>query len=237
MTTKLRYKGTYIGFLWGLVEPLLMFLILTVVFSSMRAGIKQDFPIYLLTGILFFQIFTKGTQIGLASLRSNAGIIKSLNLNKEFFPVTAVGSTGILLIGEVIVLFLLMPFFNFTPSLTLILLPIPLFLLLLLILGLSYLLSIIFVYVKDIQSIWSIFAYALFFVSPVFWYIDNVSGILLSIQKINPLGQIIELAHSIVFNDIPTLDEILLPTLYTLAIFFFGYYIFRKYEKRITQEL
>jgi len=237
MTTKLTYKGTYIGFLWAAIEPLLMFLILFVVFTSITSGVDQDFPIYLLTGILFFQIFAKGTQMGLTSLGSNAGIIKSLNLNKEFFPVTSVGSTGILLAVQVVVLFALMPFFDFVPSLTLILLPIPIFLLLLLVLGLSYLLSIIFVYVKDIQSVWSIFSYALFFVSPVFWYLDKAEGVLLSIQKINPLGQIIELAHSIVFNDVPTLNEVLWPSSYVFAIFFFGYYLFRKYEKRIAEEL
>ena len=85
MTTKLRYQGTYIGFLWAALEPMLIFILLYFVFTSMRISTELHFPIYLLTGILFFQMFTRGTQIGLGSLRSNAGIIKSLNLKKEFF--------------------------------------------------------------------------------------------------------------------------------------------------------
>jgi ABC-type polysaccharide/polyol phosphate export permease len=237
MSTKIRYKGTYVGFLWTAVEPLLIFLILFVVFSSIRVGVEEDFPIYLLTGVLFFQIFTKGTQTGLTSLRSNASIIKSFNLNKEFFPITAVSSTGILLLIQLSVLFILMPFFEFIPTASVIFLVIPILLLLVLILGLSYLLSIIFVYVKDIQSIWSIFSYALFFVSPIFWYLHKTEGILLTIHGINPLGQIIELAHSIVFNEIPTVDDLVIPTIYSFAVLFFGYFIFRKFEKRIAEEL
>lgn len=237
MNTKLRYRGTYIGFLWAALEPLFIFVILYFVFTSMRIGVEPSFPIYLLTGVLFFQIFTRGTQLGLGSLRSNAGIIKSLNLKKEFFPVITAGSTGILMIVQVAVFLALMPIFEISPTWTMILFPIPLLLLLVLILGLSYIFSIIFVYVKDIQPAWSIFSYALFFISPVFWYLDKVDGFLLTIQLINPLGQIIELGHKIVFNEIPSLNEWTIVSAYVFGIFFFGYFIFRKFEGKIAEEL
>jgi len=237
MTTKLRYRGTYIGFLWAALEPLFIFGILYIVFTSIRIGVEPFFPIYLLTGILFFQIFSRGTQMGLGSLRSNAGIIKSLNLKKEFFPVVSAGSTGILMIVQVIVFLALMPIFEYSPTWTIFLFPITMLLLLVLILGLSYILSIIFVYVKDIQHVWSILTYAMFFVSPIFWYLNKVDGVLLSIQSINPFGQIIELAHKIVFNEIPSVSEWAITSSYVFGIFLFGYFIFRKFEKKVAEEL
>lgn len=235
---KIRFKGTYLGFLWTALEPLLTFILLYVVFTSIRLRVGEHFAIYLITGLLLYHIFTRGTMAGLSSLLNHQGIIKSLNVQRESFPVAATAATAILSIVEVGVLIMLMPFFQFIPSLTLILIPIPIILMLILVLGMSYMLSILHVYVRDIQTIWGIIVHALFFVSPIFWYVKDTSGILLDIHAINPVGQLIELAHKIVvFNEIPPLQDWLYSTAFVLTFLFLGYAIFRKYEKRFTEEL
>jgi len=238
MNAKTRYLGTYMGFLWSALEPLFAFIILYTVFTTLRGPDGDpNFPIYLLVGIMFFQIFSRGTLNGLASLRVNAVIIKSLNIRREIFPVVSAGTTAILMIVHVAVLFFLMPFFGFTPPWTMILLPFPLILMLLLVLGLSYLFSVIFVYIRDLQPAWSLFSYALFFISPIFWYLHEVSGILKEIHFFNPLGRIIEIAHNVVFNEIPPYEEWLIGTGYVLVIFFVGYYVFQKFERNVAEEL
>ena len=141
LNLKIRFKNTYLGFLWAAIEPLLTFVVLYVVFTSLRST-REDFAIYLISGILFFHIFLRGTSGGMSSLTSNSGIIKSLKIKKEFFPVVATVAVGLLAFVDVAVFFGLMPVFQFVPSWTLILLPLPILLVLGLILGLSYLLSI-----------------------------------------------------------------------------------------------
>jgi len=85
---------------------------------------------------------------------------------------------------------------------------------------------------------WNIFVHALLFVSPIFWYLDNVEGILLQIQSINPLGQLIEIAHILVIDkQIPPLNEWLYTTFFILGIFFVGYLVFHKFEDKITEKL
>ena len=237
MTTKVRYLGTYMGFLWAILEPLFAFVILYLVFSSIRVSSRPEYPIYLLIGILIFQIFTRGTQNGLTSIRTNAGIIKSINIQKEFFPVVSTGSTAIIMCFQLVVFFILLAFLNYSPDISLILLPIPLLLLLIMILGLSYILSIVYVYIKDIQFAWNIFTYALFFVTPIFWYLDEVGGLLSEIQKINPVGQIMELMHKIIFGEIPSVQEWAITSIYCIGIFIVGYIIFKKYEGKIAEEL
>lgn len=237
MTTKVRYLGTYAGFLWAVLEPLIAFVILYIVFSTMRGNTDPNYPIYLLIGVLFFQIFSRGTLNGLTSLRGNAGVLKSINISKEFFPVVSAGSTGIVMIVQILVFFALMPVFNYIPPVTVILLIIPLIMLLILVLGLTYILSILFVFIKDIQNGWSIFSYALFFVSPIFWYVDEIDGILLNIQQINPLGQIMEIAHKVVFGEIPPIGDWLYSAFLVSVIFFVGYFIFHKLENKIVEEL
>lgn len=238
LNIKTRYQSTYLGIVWAALEPLLYFSILYVVFSSIRVT-GEDFAIYLITGVMFFHIFTRGTSGGLNSLTSNSGIIKSINTNKIFFPIVATFATLILAIVDVSVFFILMPIFQFVPNWTILLLPIPIVLLFLLILGVSYFLSVVNVMVRDIQYLWIIITHSLLFISPIFWKISDVNeGVLLTIQQINPLGQVIELTHKIVLDGtIPSIDEWLYTTGIIVGIFLFGYFVFHKLEKRITERL
>ena len=82
---KIRFKENYLGFLWTGLEPLLTFILLYVVFTTIRLRSGENFAIYLISGILIYHIFTRGTMGGLGSLRGNAGILKSLNIKKETF--------------------------------------------------------------------------------------------------------------------------------------------------------
>jgi len=233
----MRYKQSYLGLFWAAFEPLLMFVILYIVFTSIREARREDFAIYLITGIMIYHIFLKGSMGGLTSLRNNQAILKSMNLKREFFPVVSTGSITILMFVEVMVFLSLMPIFGFTPSWTIVFFPIVIILLLLLILGVSYLLSIVYVHSADIQYLWGVFVYALLFASPVFWYLDDIDGILLEIQKINPLGQLLEIAHKLVFGQEVLLSEWLYTSGFIFGILFLGYYVFRKYEKTIVEKL
>jgi len=237
LNIKIRFKSTKLGFVWAAIEPLLYFIVLYVVFTNIRDK-TDDFAIYLITGIMIYHIFARGTTGGLASLTTNHGIIKSLNIKKEFFPIVSTVAIGILAFVDIGVFLGLMPVFQFIPSWTLILLPIPLILLIILILGFSYLLSLINVFVRDIQQLWSVFIHVLLFVSPIFWSISEVGGILQDIQKINPLGQLIEISHKLVIDgEIPPLNDWLYTTSFVLVIFFIGYFVFQKYESKVVEEL
>ena len=81
LNLKIRFKGTYLGLLWAGLEPLLIFLLLYTVFTSIRIGTEENFAIYLLSGILFYHLFSRGTLSGMQSLRSNVGILKSLKIS------------------------------------------------------------------------------------------------------------------------------------------------------------
>ena len=213
-------------------------MVLFVVFSSIREIPKENFGIYLITGVLFFQLFSKGTMTGVTSLKGNSPILKSFNLDKELFPIIATGTTCLLLAVYLGVLFGLMPIAEFSPTWTIIFLPIVLVLFLILILGMNYILSILFVFIRDVQPLWGILVHALLFISPIFWYTSEVDGILLEIQKINPFGQILELAHQvIIFGTVPTIQEWTYTSIPILIILFGGFAIFKKYEEKIVEKL
>jgi len=235
---KIRYKGSYLGILWSALEPALIFILLYAVFTSIKMTATEDFGIYLLSGIVIYNIFNRGTIGGLSSLRANSGILKSLNISREFFPVASTTTSCFTLIIQVAVFFVLVPFLGFIPPWTIIFLPIVMILLLVLILGLSYLLSILNVYVKDIQPVWGILILAMFFLSPIFWNLSDANEILSSIHAVNPLGQIIELGHNVlVFGQIPPLNDWLYATMLVFIVLSVGYALFHRLQKHALERL
>jgi ABC-type polysaccharide/polyol phosphate export permease len=238
MNIKSRYKGTYLGLLWTALEPTFTFLLLYIVFTTIRIRGGENFAIYLLTGIILYHIFSRGTLSGLSSLQTNKGIIQSFHMKYEFFPVTVSLATAILVTVQMGVFFALMLFFQYIPPITIVAFPLILLLLITLITGLTYILSIAFVYFKDIQPIWGVIVHAFFFVSPIFWYVKDAHEILQLLFAINPIGQIIELAHSLViYGLIPPMQDWLYTSVIVGGIFFGGYFIFQKFEKRISEEI
>jgi len=234
---KIRYKGTILGMLWTGLESLLFFVFLYVVFTSIKFTTREDFAIYLLIGIIIYHAFRKGTNGGLGSIRDNIGIASSISIRREFYPVTSATVSGILLLVEIGVFVGMMPFLGYIPSPTLLLLPIVFVLLLVLILGLSYILSVLYVIIQDIRPLWGVFVQALFFVTPIFWYLEDAGDIAFAIQKINPVGQLVELAHKLVFNEIPPLNDWLYTTGIIFGILFLGYAIFQKKERNILEKV
>ena len=225
------------GLLWAAIEPLAYFVVLYLVFSTIRES-GTDFAIYLITGVLFYHIFSRGTSGGLVSLIMNRGILQSVNIRRAFFPVVATVAIGILAFVDLGVFFGVMPIFQFIPSWTIVLLPIPLFLLLVLILGISFLLSVVNVYIRDISNIWAILIHTLLFVSPIFWRLEEADGILLQIHKINPLGQLIDISHKLVIDgQIPPLYDWIYTTLFIFGIFALGFFVFHKLQDRVVEDL
>jgi lipopolysaccharide transport system permease protein len=215
-----------------------MFTILFVVFSSIRGQSKEDFAIYLVVGIFFYHLFSRGTSGGLTSLVQNGGILKSIKIKREIFPVVATATTVIFLLVELLVLFGLMPVFSFVPTWTVVYFPLVLILFLGLVLGMSYLLSILYIFIRDTQPVWTVISYALIFVSPIFWYLSEVEGILLEIHKINVLGQIIELGHKvIVFGQVPPLNEWVYTSAFVVGILIVGFGLFKKFENKVAERV
>ena len=216
---------------------MMYFIILYLVLTGTRTQ-DSNFAIYLFSGVIFFHVFVRGTMGGLTSIVNGSGIINSIKIEKEFFPVVSTLAIAILSLVDIAVFFALMPVFGFTPTWTLILFPIPWILLIVLILGLSYLLSVINAFSRDIHHFWIAFSTAFLFISPIFWKIENASGIILTIHKINPLGQIIELSHSlVVYGKVPPIETWAYVTIFVVAIFFIGYYTFNKLQPKIAEVL
>lgn len=234
---KLRYRGTFLGFFWSVLEPLAQLGILYLVFTALRS-VDETFVIYLFSGLIMVHLFTKGTTQAMNSLVTKKSIIVSLNIPKIIFPLS-VFLTNLYIVGiEFVIFFLFIVVLGFELSLTIFLLPAIILLLIVFTCGVALILSILRLYFKDIQSIWGIVVISLIFITPVFWEVKDMPEDIAQIFLLNPLAMIMEMGHKVIlYHTIPTFEETIYSVSTSFATLFVGWILFKKIEKKIVEKL
>lgn len=235
---KARYRNSVLGFLWSFLEPLLMLGVLYLVFTTIFKTSIENYPIYLLLGLITWYLFSRGTSMGQESLIEKSGIIQKIYFRRELVVLSSCLTALIMMCFEFLAFVFFIVVFHFIPLPTILLLPLLLVDLFVLVLGISLVLSVLTAYFKDIKFIWQIVLQAGFFLTPVFYQINTFTGNIRQILEINPMVSIMDTAHRIViFGTLPTIDETLHIIISTLVIFVIGYVVFRSKEKKIAEKI
>ena len=235
---KIRYKNSILGILWSLIEPLLMLGVLFFVFSTMFKFEIENFPIYLLLGIICYNFFKNGTTFALNSLTNRSSLMTQIYFPRSIPGISSGVTAAIMLILELVVLGIFMVVLEFTPPITILILPLILALEFLLILGISLPLSVLNVKFKDTEFIWMVVVHAGFFLTPIFYQFDMLPDNIQSILQFSPVVQIVTMAHHVVlYGVLPSINSILYAVGSTSVIMIIGYLIFRKYQSRIVEEI
>ena len=235
---KIRYKNSILGIFWSLIEPLLMLGVLFFVFSTMFKFEIENFPIYLLLGIICYNFFKNGTTFALNSLTNRSSLMTQIYFPRSIPGISSGVTAAIMLILELVVLGIFMVVLEFTPPITILILPLILALEFLLILGISLPLSVLNVKFKDTEFIWMVVVHAGFFLTPIFYQFDMLPDNIQSILQFSPVVQIVTMAHHVVlYGVLPSINSILYAVGSTSVIMIIGYLIFRRYQSRIVEEI
>ena len=235
---KIRYRNSVLGILWSLVEPLLMLGVFFIVFSTMFRFDIENFPIYLLLGIVTWNFFKNGTSIALGSITNRAAFISQIYFPRAIPGLSAGLTASIMLMTELTVLAIFMIVLGFVPSITILYL-IPVFALeLLLIFGVSLPLSVLNVKFKDVEFIWGVVLQAGFFLTPIFYQFDMLPEYVRDVLQFSPMVQIVTMAHHVtLYGELPPLNSVLYAIFSILVIVGIGYLIFRKLQGRVIEEI
>lgn len=235
---KLRYRNSALGFFWSLLNPLLMMIILTLVFSTLlRAGI-ENFPVFLLTALLAWRFFSISTSMSLSSIIGNSPLV-----TKVYFPrwLLVLSSNFANLIGstlEFAVLFPLLIFLGMKVTYLALLLPAILALEFMLIIGVSLILASLNVYYRDVNQIWDIILQLGFFLCPIIYSITLIPERYIFTYSLNPMTRIIESIRKILYyNTLPTITDFIIVLAIGLLLLIIGYLIFRRLEPRFAEEI
>ncbi len=179
---KNQYYGSFIGVVWTVLNPLLNMIVMAFVFIKIfgREGILLDYPVYVLSGQITFNLMRAGTASSVGSLVGRADMLLKTKTQIEIFPTATVLSSLVTYGFSLIALLLVAgwralpifggPYFTFTWNMLLIVAIVPA--ILLFTLGISYFLSALYVFFRDTSHLYDVFLTLWFYLTPVFYTIS-----------------------------------------------------------------
>jgi lipopolysaccharide transport system permease protein len=202
-----RYRGSALGLLWAVVQPLLMLGVYTFVFGvvfqnrwNLPGSEPSHFAIYLLSGLILFGIFADCANQAPALIRQNSTYVTQVPFPIDVLSwvsllealVAASFGAAILVLGYAVVIG--------PPPLTALFLPLVALPIVLLALGASWFLSSLGVYLEDISQVVSVGTTALLFLSPIFYSPDNIPEAFRTVYFLNPLAHLLEMSKDCLFQ-------------------------------------
>lgn len=203
---KLRYQGSVLGYIWSLLRPLFLFVILYLVFDKIfNAGASiPHYPVYLLLGIVLWNYFGEVTNGGVTAIVAKGDLLRKLNFPKYVIVLAGSFSAFINLLINFVVVAAFMVINGVGLTWSALLLPLVLVELFVFSLGIAFTLSALFVKFRDVNYIWEIIMQAAFYATPILYSLSFViqkSEIIAKILMLNPVAQIIQDSRYIIISN------------------------------------
>ncbi|MBI5248902.1 MAG: ABC transporter permease [Desulfomonile tiedjei] len=230
-----RYRGSYLGFLWPFLTPLLMLVVYTFVFSVMFKmkwggaieGSHVDFALTMLCGLIPFSVFAEVVTGAPGLIMQHPSYVKKIVFPLEILPVSMLLASLAHAGFSMVILLLGLSVLVQIPGWALIYLPVVLVPLVLLTLGLGWFFSALGVFVRDMGQAVAIIANVLFFLTPIFYPIQAVPEEYRYILEISPLSAIVDSLRCVVlWNKPPPWEWLAYAAAISLIIYAGGYYFF-----------
>jgi len=235
---KLRYKNSVLGFFWSLIEPLLILVVSYVVFSYFMRMSVEHYQLFLLVGIISWNMLSRGTTIGLNSVLGKSGLVNKVYFPREILIISSSITALLMTLLEFIVFGVFMIIFDISPTRTIIYFPIILIIQFFLVLGLNFGLASLNVYYRDIQYIWAVVLQAGFFATPILYPISIIPDKYIWVIKLNPMTHIIDIFRgSMIYSVTPIFRDMTFIIISTFLILIIGYIIFLKLEPKFAEEI
>src|SRR5271157_5583645 len=228
---KIRYKRSVLGFLWALLNPALLMLVLTLVFSTIMRFAIPHYAIFLLSVLLPWTFFSQSLSYAVESIVSNGDLIKKVSVPKLVFPMAAIVSNLINLFLSLIPLALLVPAMRHPFYWTWFYLPVPLLALTIFTLGMTFFFAAANVYYRDVSHILQVVLSAWFYFTPIIYSLDFMPEKYRWLFKLNPIIYVINgFRMAVYYGQLPQLRSIGASFLCAFIALFIGFAVFRKYQ-------
>lgn len=228
---KLKYRRSYLGILWTLIEPLLTTLILTLVFRSMLGKGGQNYPIYILSGRLLYTYFSNATKSAMKSIRTNSAMIKKVYVPKYIYPLSSVLSGYVTFVISLLVLIGMMGVFKVTPTFYLIEAIVPLALILVMTLGVGMILSTLAVFFRDLEYLWGVALMLVMYTCAIFYHVEDMKEFKWLVE-LNPLYSIILNFRNAIFGVPFDQFALIYSTIFSFGALLIGILLFYKQQDK-----
>ncbi len=226
---KLKYRRSYLGIVWSLLEPLLTMIVLTIVFGTLFGNKDRTFPVYILTGRLLYSFYSSATKAALKSVRSNSAMIKKVYVPKYLYPLSSVLFNYVIFLISLIVLVPVGAVLGVEPSIYMLQIPVALILVFLLSYGCGMILATIGVFFRDMEYLWSVALMLIMYTCAIFYTPERLLKSGYSwILKYNPLYCTIDIFRSAMFGQRMNLHYAAYALVVSLVVIVIGMFCFKK---------
>ena len=238
---KLRYQGSVLGYLWSLLKPLFLFVILYFVFVHfLRVGSEvPNWPIALLFGIVLWNFFSEITNNGVGAVVGRGDVIRKINFPKYVIVIASSVSALINLLLNLVVLTIFMIVAKVDLGWSALLAPLFIIELFIFGVGIAFILSTLFVKYRDMNYIWEIITQALFYGSAIIYPLSMISTTNIELAKLillSPITQSVQDARWSLIDHANVTASVLgsniwmqlFPFILSIATFAFGAWLFKK---------
>ena len=239
---KIKYRRSFLGVAWSVLNPLLMMIVMAIVFTTIFAQGRNGsitpemYPLYLIVGNVTFAVMSDSTSQALSSILQASSLLKKVKVHRFVFPVQKVLFSLVNFAFSLIAVAIVMLWFHVVPTWHLLLLPVCLILLMFFCMGLGLLLSAATVFFRDVMHLWSVVLTAWTYFTPIFWTTDfilKMPHILRVLMYANPMYNYLQFMRDIfLFQTCPTPLEFGLCVAWAVIAMAIGYTVFHKNEHK-----
>lgn len=196
---KLKYRRSFLGYIWSILNPLLIMIVMSIVFSAMFKNNIENYPVYLIVGRTFFEFITTSTNSAMKSVTGNAALLKKTYVPKYIFTLAKVTSCMVDMVFSLGALLIVMIATGSPFHWQIIMLPLVILQVYVFCCGLGFFLAQFNVFFRDIQYIYKAFTTAWMYLTPLFYPIERLpNGVQVIVKALNPAYYYIAQARDMV---------------------------------------
>lgn len=230
---KLKYRRSALGVLWSVLNPLLMMIVLSIVFSTFFKFSIENYPLYVILGNVMFALMADSTSGAMNSIIESSSLIKKIRIEKLIFPLEKVLFQLVNFCISLIAVAAVMIFFQVMPHVSLAALPLLLLYVVLFSAGVGMALSALSVFFRDICHLWGVVITAWTYATPLFYPVEILPDWAMPFMQYNPMYHYVSYFRDLILSGaVPGLQENLLCLGMAVAAFVIGLLIFKKTEKK-----
>ena len=242
---QLHYRRSVLGYLWSVMQPLMLFGVLYLVFSGIVGLGAKRYPVYVLTAVVLWTYFSEATCEGVTSLVRGVGLVRKMRVPLVAIPLSVslkalfnLGMNGLVVVGFALAS-------GVRPGVSWLELPLLVVLLVALTTGITLILSTLYVRYRDTQQIWRVLERALFFCSPIFYVATQYPEAVRDTVGMTPIVMIFtEMRHAFIDPSAPSAAALvggapwlLVPITLSVGVFGLGIVVFNRQAPRVAELL
>lgn len=230
---KVKYRRSVLGFLWSILNPLLMALVITIVFSKIFRFQVEYFTVYYLAGSLIFNFVTEATTGSMTSVLGAAPLIKKVYIPKYIFPMQKCMFAFVNMLFASVAVLAVILIQGMPMHLTALLFFVPMLYAFIFAFGLGLILASLTIFFRDIEHLYSVFVSVWMYLTPIIYPEDILPQAVKSIMRFNPMYHYVGYFREVImYGTVPSMAENMICVSFSLLFLGAGLVFFKKTQDR-----